>query len=151
LFREDLAVDTEDTLASASHHACVWESSESVPECTEKLMDHISLSIDIVDHLLMDGIIDLAIEDGYREFIEDEFVFVEVVLLEETRTDEMVSVRTYSPLFVVSLRLQISDKILEILRELRGFTMDQVLDIFSEISLVRFPGSYLEKEGFEMV
>jgi hypothetical protein len=120
-------------------------------ECTEKLMDHISLSIDIVDHLLMDGIIDLAIEDGYREFIEDEFVFVEVVLLEETRTDEMVSVRTYSPLFVVSLRLQISDKILEILRELRGFTMDQVLDIFSEISLVRFPGSYLEKEGFEMV
>lgn len=99
----------------------------------------------------MDGVIDTTIEDGYREFIEDELVFVKIIFLEETRTDEMISIRTYSSLFVVGLRLQVSDKILEILRKLRGFTMDQVLDVFSEISLVRFPGSYLEKEGFEMV
>ena len=52
-------------------------------QCTEEFVDHISLCIDIVYHLRVNVVIDLAIEDRDRELIEDELVSVNIVLLEE--------------------------------------------------------------------
>jgi len=75
-------------------------------------MDDISFSIDIVDHLLMDIRIDLAIEDGDRYLIEDKFLLMDIVLLEEARTEEIISIGTYTPFLIISFIFQIADKVI---------------------------------------
>lgn len=118
LFREDFPIDAEDALASSSDHTGMRKSSESVSECPEKLMDEISLSIDIVYHLRVYIVIDSTIEDGYTQFIEDELMFMDIVLLEESWTEDIVSECTNPSTFIVLFIFQIADKYIEHLRKI---------------------------------
>lgn len=83
LFREDLAIDTEDTLASTRYERHIGKRREVSLQCSEKFVYHIALSIDIVDHLTVNISVYLAIEDRDRELIEDELVSVDIILLEK--------------------------------------------------------------------
>ncbi len=151
LLHEDFPIDTENTLTSSRYERDVWKGSEYSLQCTEKLMDHISFRSNILYHLWMDILIDSVVEDWDAEFIEDELVFMEIVFLEESRTEIVVSKCTYSSFFDILFLLQISDKKIQILCKVFWWGMDQVFDVFSDVFLVLSTRSDSEKNGFEKV